>query len=191
MSTASTDPELGFMENACGLLRHSEVCRRWDIPADHITAHGKADNHRSLMVARRRQWRVPCTDGRAEGLEGVEVHYESRRPGDWRIDCELAPRIQNPSRHSSELVKSMLDLKAFFTEELRKIARDEGWDELFGAHTRRAMKDPRDPSSLMVVAFDTGLGERCTPEQFVAVVEPIIDATAPFIDELVTDRASI
>lgn len=181
------DSELGFMEAACGLLRKSEVCRRWDIPADHITAHGKADNHRSLMLARRRQWLVPCSDGHAEGLKGVEVHYESRKPGDWRIDCELSPRLQNPSKHTRELVDRMLDLKEFLTRQLRTIADDEDWSGKFGAHTKRAPKDPRDPSSLMVVAFDTGLGERCTPEQFVAVAERIIDGTAPFIDEVVTD----
>lgn len=186
----NADPELGFMESACRLLRAGVVCRRWDIPADHITAHGKADNHRSLMVVRRPQWRVPCTDGRTEGLEGVEVHYESRRPGDWRIDCELAPRLQNPSRHSRTLVDRMLDLKEFFTRHLREIAEDEDWSGKFGAHTKRAPKDPRDPSSLMVVAFDTGLGGRCTPEQFVAVAERIIDGTAPFIDEIVTDETA-
>lgn len=181
------DPELGFMERSCELLRKSDVCRKHGIPASRITPHGRADNHHSLMVVRREQWRVPCTDAQADRLEGVEVHYESRRPGDWRIDCELAPRLTNPSNHSAALVSEMLDLKAFFTNEIRRIAKDEDWASRFGAHTRRARPDPRDPSSLMVLTFDTGLEPSCTPEEFVRVVLSIIDATAPFIDQLVTD----
>lgn len=182
----SFDPELGFMERACELLRQSKVCQSHDIPPSRITSHGKADNHRSLMVVRREQWRVPCVDGRAEGLEGVEVHYESRKPGDWRIDCELAPRLRNPSKHSADLVTTMLDLKAFFTLEIRRFAEEGSWGSRFGADTRSRL-DPRDPSSLMVLKFRTGLNESCTPEEFIRVVLPIIDATAPIIDQLVTD----
>lgn len=181
------DPELNFMERACVLLRASDICRKHDIPAHRITSHGKADNHRSLMVVRREQWRVPCSDAQAEKLEGVEVHYECRRPGDWRIDCELAPRLRNPSGHSEKLVADMLDLKALFTTEIRRIAQEEQWGTRFNAHTRLARPDPRDPSSLMVLTFDTGLKESCTPEEFVRVVLPIIDATAPLIDGVVTD----
>lgn len=181
----STDTELDFMERACQLLRQSEVCRKHDIPAHRITAHGKADNHYSLMVVRREEWRVACTDGEPEGLEGVEVHYESRRPGDWRIDCELAPRLRNPSAHSAKLVAEMLELKALFTNEIRRVAAEEGWDERFHSHTRRARPDPADPSSLMVLAFDTGLDVSCSPEEFVQRVSPIIDASAPVIHEIV------
>ncbi|MBS0189813.1 MAG: hypothetical protein JSR52_01555 [Planctomycetes bacterium] len=187
----TTDPELDFMESACRLLRASEICRKHDIPAHRITAHGKADNHHSLMVVRREEWRVPCTDAESEKLEGVEVHYESRRPGDWRIDCELAPRLRNPSSHSSKLVKDMLELKALFTNELRRIAAEEQWEKRFGAHTKRARPDPADPSSLMVLTFETGLPSDCTPDSFVNAVLPIIDATAPFINGALLDNQGL
>ncbi|MBN8598379.1 MAG: hypothetical protein J0L78_11960 [Planctomycetes bacterium] len=78
-------------------------------------------------------------------------------------------------------------MKTLFTNEIRLIAQEEKWESRFGAHTRQAWPDPRDTSSLMVVGFDSGLSEDCTPDEFVRVVLPIIDATTPLIDEIVTD----
>jgi len=83
-------------------------------------------------------------------------------------------------------VPAILEVKGEITRMIREVGRETGWERSHGAHLRRARENPADPSSLIVYTFDLGLTEDHSPEQFVHKVVPIIAATTPTIDNIVT-----
>jgi hypothetical protein len=152
-----------------------------------VEVWGKGADHNDLLQIKKPTWRILATDGAPVGCEGIEVHFESCRPGHWVLHCELFPRLGKKAKAQVTGVPELLELKGEVTRLIRDLGREMEWEKSYGAHLRRARENPADPSSLIVYTFDLGLPDEHSPEQFVNKVVPIIEATSPAIDDIVME----
>lgn len=184
--------EQPFYEQAAQLLRrHPVILGLGFDPAKDINWYGKGADHKDLLqLAKEQRWMIPAVDAEELGYQGVWVHWESCRPGHWVIHCELYPRLSKQAKAKARNYEDLLELKKVITEELRTFGEDDDWPGRFGAHLKRARRDPADPSSLIVWTFDLGLDESCTPEEFVDAIIPIIEGVTPTIDDFVGHLSS-
>ncbi len=174
-----------YFETVVNHLRSSQLIQGLGIVPEEIHWHRKGADHADLMQIAKDAWILHTTEDGGAGYKGVWVHFESRRPGDLRIDCELFPRQGSASKHYGPALVPLLDLKAGITQLLRDQSTQYALSE-FGAHTKRA-RDPHLPSSLMVLAFDLGLPEDHLPDEFVELIAPIIERASPMIDSVCMD----
>jgi len=147
-----------------------------------VEVWGSGPDHKDLLQVKKPIWRVMTPDGAAIGYKGIEVHYESCRPGHFVLHCELFPRLGKKEKAQVMGATALLELKGRITRQIRKLGCDSGWERIHGAHLKRIRGDPADPSSLIVYTFDLGLPEGHSPEQFVSKALPIIEATASTIE---------
>jgi hypothetical protein len=174
-------------------LRASRQLQVLGFEAREINWHDAgADRSPLLQIAREPpqknefgKWRLDACDATEHGFQAVWFHYECRQPGDWRIDCEFWPRKPKHVDANLRHFQDMIALKRELTQQLIDHGHEHDWPRRFGANRDRAPKlDLGDPSSLMVWKFYTGLDDTSAPDAFVAAIIPIIQATAPAIDEI-------
>lgn len=156
-----------------------------------VEVWGKGADRNPLLQVKKPSWRLECVDGLALGYRGIEVHWESCRPGHWVLHCELWPRQGKDAkgRVLGPRYESLLELKGDITRLIREEGEREGWASSLGAHLKRARDDARDPSSLIAYTFELGLNPEHTPADFVSRVLPIVAAASPVVDEILVDTA--
>lgn len=189
---ASQQSGMSYFATAQTHFRAAPALSQFGYAPEGVEVWGKGADHNDLLQIKKPSWRVLATDGRTIGYQGVEVHWESCRPGHWVLHCELWPR-QGKAQKSAALsprYAELLDLKAGITQLIREEGHAADWPSTHGAHLKRAREDCRDPSSLIVWTFELGLPADHTPAQFVAKVLPIIAACSPVVDHVVSEQAA-
>jgi hypothetical protein len=156
-----------------------------------VEVWGKGADHNELLQIKKPSWRVNETAGESIGYKGIEVHYESCRPGHWVLHCELWPRLGKKEKAQVAGVAKLIERKGEITRFIRNRGREAGWEEALGAHLRRTRKDPSDPSSLIVYTFDLGLTTEHSPEMMVDKSIRVVEATAPIIDHILMETSRI
>jgi len=94
----------------------------------------------------------------AFGVEGVNVHFESRQPGTLQLDVEIVPyegSIEEEPTRVAELNEQLL-LKRKLIEEIRnQLSSERSLYTDFGATVDR-LRDPSKPSTLCAMKFSSG-----------------------------------
>ncbi len=152
---------------------------------------GKGADHRDLLQVKKPAWRLLTTDALLIGYEGIEVHYESCRPGHWVLHCELWPRQGKREKDQVFAFTELLNLKGEITRLIRELGQEAGWERTLGAHLKRARADPSHPSSLIVYTFDLGLPVEHEPEALVEKALKVISMTEHVIDAVLIESAPV
>jgi hypothetical protein len=165
-------------------LRRSPALVRLGFRQEDINWYGKGRDRHDLMVISQLHWTIRRQEGERAGYEGVNVHFESRRPGALQLDCELTPRLQSEAKADQQVIAPLLAIKGQVTGALRTrlVSALQG----FGANIDRVCKDPALPRSLKVLGFELGLPQRHGPDELVNRIAPLIETASPMIDEVLS-----
>jgi hypothetical protein len=139
--------------------------------------------HNDGLKVSKIEWTIPCP---AHGVEGVNVHFESRQPGTLQLDVEIVPYEgsieQNPGR--LDQLQIQLKLKSILIEAIRiELASDPLLEVDFGASMDHLL-DPSKPSALCAMKFSTRAAET-TPNSDASFFSRLIDRATPMVDKAV------
>jgi hypothetical protein len=176
-----------YYPKAKELFERSPILAKHGFGTGSVETWGKGADFNDLLQIKKPSWRLLATDGERIGYKGVEVHWESCRPGHWVLHCELWPRLGKKEKEAVKSIDDLLTLKGGLTELLRERGKAAGWESELGAHLLRARSDSKDPSSLIVYTFELGLAAGHSAETFVERALRVVDRATPTIDDIVIE----
>jgi hypothetical protein len=148
----------------------------------------KGRDHNDGMKITKRDWTIPCP---GPGVDGVNVHYEMRRPGAIQIDVEIFPYRGSIDKdvHLARELKETLALKGQLLRDIRvTVLDDRGCVEGLGA-TAKGLRDTDATSSLCAVQFLRSKERAPAIEFDSAFVVRVLETATPIVDEAVRRNA--
>jgi hypothetical protein len=133
-----------------------------------------------LVKIQRKAWAIPVARSGRHPYSAVEVHFEIRRRGDLRLDCELAPRMGTEKRQDQAAIAPLLKLKQQLITSLRHAVTAQKGElraTWAGAHSV--------PTALMAMKFNLGLPTEHKPQELAQAVISIIVAMNALIERTV------
>lgn len=123
----------------------------------------------------------------ARGIDGLNVHFEARRPGELQVDIEVFPYEGSIEKNAIRLeeLRRHMEVKQDLIEMIRtELSTDAICVRQLGVSTR-GLRDAAVASTLCAVKFLSEHGENTTAEADAAFVAQVIDYATPILDRII------